>query len=126
VGDAREVWAPAGIGGHPDHVQVRDVARELGRTVRLYAELPYAVKFGWPGWVTGEPDDPSLDVEVDWRRWLPADLDAKPRVERLAPDEMERKLGAMRAYRTQFPALDRGSVGFLSRGAVLAFEVVWS
>jgi LmbE family N-acetylglucosaminyl deacetylase len=119
------VWAPAGIGGHPDHVQVRDAARALGRPVRLYAELPYAVKFGWPGWVTGAEDDPSLDVEIDWRRWLPPDLDAQPRVERLAPDAMEQKLRAMRAYRTQFPALDRGSVGFLSQRAVLGFEVVW-
>src|SRR5205085_7027158 len=57
VGGVARVWAPAGIGGHDDHIQVRDVALELARRggppVTLYADLPYAVRFGWPGWVSG-------------------------------------------------------------------------
>lgn len=126
VGDATEVWSPAGIGGHSDHVQVREAALAIGRPVRFYAELPYAVKFGWPAWVTGGKEDPYLSVDVYWRRWLPKTLHLEPRVRRLAPEEAEAKLRAMRAYRTQFPALDRGSVEFIAHPAVIAYEVSWA
>ena len=51
---AVEAWVPAAIGGHDDHVQVRDAALQLcrggGPVPKLYADLPYAVKYGWPGW----------------------------------------------------------------------------
>jgi LmbE family N-acetylglucosaminyl deacetylase len=126
VGDATEVWSPAGIGGHADHVQVREAALALGRPVRFYAELPYAVKFGWPAWVSGGEADPFLSVDVHWRRWLPQTLALEPRVHRLAPEEADRKLAAARTYRTQFPGLDRGSVGFLAHPAVIGFEVSWA
>ena len=43
--------APAGIGGHPDHLLVRAAAftlRDDGHTVALCAELPHAIRHGWP------------------------------------------------------------------------------
>src|SRR4051794_1364998 len=56
---AQVIYAPAGLAGHPDHLLVRDAAlalRAQGADVRLYADLPHAIVFGWPGWVTGAPD----------------------------------------------------------------------
>ena len=57
------VYAPAGIGGHVDHLLTREMAKAISREsvpVELYAELPYAVTYGWPAcsswWtLTGSP-----------------------------------------------------------------------
>jgi hypothetical protein len=46
-------------------------------------------------------------------------------VVRLAPEAAERKLEAMRAYRTQFAALDGGSIGLLRNPLIHGFEVFW-
>ena len=46
----KEVWAPLGIGDHPEHLAVRDaVAKVLKRgrslrTLRLYVDQPYAIR----------------------------------------------------------------------------------
>ena len=122
VAGAAEVWAPAGIGDHPDHVQVRDVAIELGLPLRLYAELPYAVKFGWPAWVTGE-EDPNLVADAGWD--VPAGaVDAT--VHRLSGADVQLKLQALRRYRTQFSALNRGKVGHIAHPSVIGYEVSWA
>jgi len=67
---ASAVWAPAGIGLHEDHLLVRAVAFDLheriGVPLTLYAELPYAARFGWPGWVDGAPADRGVSVDADW------------------------------------------------------------
>jgi len=131
---AAALHAPAGIRGHRDHELVRDLALALGRRdgipVTLYAELPYAAYFGWPAWVTGDEPDERLDPEVDWEVALggaPVDRDAlAPRVIRLDPDAAEAKLRALRRYRTQFAALNRGPLGFVDHPRVLPFEVEWS
>ena len=50
------VLAPAGIGGHPDHVLARRYARVLARAgfaVALYAELPYSSPMAGPAGSTG-------------------------------------------------------------------------
>lgn len=125
---AAELHAPLGLGGHPDHLAVLAAARELarGRGLRLflYAELPYAVRFGWPHWVTGAAPDPHCRPEVDWERWLgPLDGFGGPEVVRLARGEAEAKLRAMRTYRTQFAAMDGGPAGLLSHPLVAGFEV---
>jgi hypothetical protein len=46
-------------------------------------------------------------------------------VVRLDQQEAAAKLVAMRTYRTQFPALDRGAIGQLSNPAVHMFELFW-
>lgn len=127
---ATEVWAPAGIGGHDDHVQIRDVARELamngGPELKLYADLPYAVKYGWPGWVRAQEDDPYLVVEAWWRRFLPADLDLVPAKHALSAADVRRKLEALSAYRTQLPGLNGGPSQLLQQPDVIRYEVSWS
>lgn len=120
---ATEVWAPAGVGDHVDHVQVRDAAIELGVPLRLYAELPYAVKFGWPAWVTGEPADPHLVPDAGWA--LPEGL-GEPAIHALSEADVQRKLHALRLYRTQFAALSRGNLGHIAHPAVIRHEVSWA
>ena len=130
---AGAIYAPAGLGRHPDHVAVREVALKAGaqadRPVYLYGELPYAVQLGWPPAVTGEPQRPRLRPEVRWETDLAtaacglAGLTLRAR--RLSDDESERKLAAMEAYRTQFDALNGGSLDLLRRPDVLRFEVLW-
>jgi LmbE family N-acetylglucosaminyl deacetylase len=122
--------APAALDRHRDHVLVRAAALALrgrGREVGLYADIPHATVYGWPAWVSGEPPDPLLDPGVHWDaamaataislRDLPADVRA------LTPDALERKLAAVRAYRTQLPALE-AQFGVLSP-EVLGREVTW-
>jgi LmbE family N-acetylglucosaminyl deacetylase len=124
------LYAPSAIGGHVDHLLVRDAALALGDRlgipVWLYAELPYAVRFGWPGWVTGEPPGPA---DADWDHWL-RDAPVWPspdtaEVRQLGDEEMSAKLAAMRRYRTQFPLLNQGVIGLLEHPAVLPWEVMW-
>jgi LmbE family N-acetylglucosaminyl deacetylase len=123
VAGATEVWAPAGIGDHPDHVQVRDAAIELGLPLRLYAELPYAVKFGWPAWVTGEDEDPNLVPDGGWS--LPEGV-GEPAIHRISGEGVQLKLQALRRYRTQFSALSRGKLGHIAHPSVIGFEVSWA
>ena len=128
------LYAPAGIGGHEDHVMVRDVALELGRrrgmAVRLYAELPYAVRFGWPSWVTGANPGTDEAAELDWDFHLssvPVPRSAlSASVRRLGDGQVEAKLTAMRRYRTQFRLLNQSPFGVLEHPQVLPWEVEWS
>jgi LmbE family N-acetylglucosaminyl deacetylase len=131
---AAAVYAPAGLGfdPHPDHVLVRRLAVAASRKgipVHLYADVPYAVAFGWPDWVTGATVEERLDVDAFWQR-LERDVPSiaslrGAKVVCLAPEAAERKLEAMRAYRTQFAALDRGSIGLLRNPLIHGFEVFW-
>ncbi len=83
--------------------------------LKLYAELPYAVKYGWPGWVSAEGDDPHLVVEEWWRRFLPSDLDLPAAKHALSAADARRKLHALAAYRTQLPGLNGGPLELLHR-----------
>lgn len=126
------VLAPAVLGTvHPDHMLVRSYAlalRGAGVPVELYADVPYAIQFGWPYWVTGEPPHPRLDPEVSWHASGAhlASLDgAHARVVALEDGVAAAKLAAMRTYRSQFAMLDRGPIGQLSERRIHGFEVFW-
>jgi LmbE family N-acetylglucosaminyl deacetylase len=131
---ASVLYAPAGIGGHADHLLVRDVAFDLSNRARLplhlYAELPYAARFGWPSWVTGTRANPRVVVDADWELSLeraPVSRSAlSSRVRRLDQEESSAKLAAMKLYRTQFPLLNQGPIGLLENRLVLPWEVGWS
>ncbi len=131
---AAMLYAPAGIGGHADHLLVRDAAivlsRRVGLPLALYAELPYAVRFGWPSWVTGAPADRRLVADADWEPHLsaaPLDRTAlSPRIRRLDDTQMAAKLAAMKRYGTQFTGLNQGPIRLLEHPLVLPWEVAWS
>ena len=128
---AARVLAPMTIGTvHPDHALLRGYAIELarqGHDVSLYADVPYSTVYGWPAWVTGSDPDPHLDVDAYWAPSF-AGTPVAPRdarVTRLDDDAAARKLAAMRAYRTQFPSLDRGPIGNVSNPDVHRYETLW-
>jgi hypothetical protein len=121
------LFAPIGA-EHEAHSIVRRyavAAAAAGVPVELYAEVPYITGMGWPDWVTGEPPDPHMDVRQYWS-WNPAIPSAeRGRAVALGETRSQRKLAAMRAYGTQFPAVDGGPVGRLSNPKVHGYEVFW-
>jgi LmbE family N-acetylglucosaminyl deacetylase len=129
-----EVWAPAAVGGHTDHVATRDAvvaaAGAVGcENVVLYADVPYSLRFGWPSWVTGAPDPPYLDVGF----WLDDELTRcgldpavlKPEVFALTARERELKQRAVRCYRSQLSALRMHPGDGLRWEPTMRFEVAW-
>jgi LmbE family N-acetylglucosaminyl deacetylase len=125
------LYVPAALGGHPDHELVRELGcrllREGGR-VSFYADQPYCYVYGWPHWVVGDGPDPYLDLERDWRRYLDTAgvsfADLRPEAVRLG-DAHERKLEAMRVYRTQFAVLEGGANRRLSNPELTGWELFW-
>ena len=109
VPEASELWAPAGIGAHRDHVQVRDAALVLaergGPTLRLYAELPYAARHGWPATLARRRTRQALAIEDWWAAFLPAAVDRSPTIQPLSRREARRKARTLALYRTQLPGL---------------------
>ena len=133
VARAASVVFPAAIGGHPDHRFVRDVGHLLhrsGKPVRFYADCPYSIKYGWPGWVTGAEQSAFLDEDVYLEQHLnDGGLSLQtlaPQVARLEGAALGRKLAATEAYRTQVDALDSGPLRRVSNPDVVCFEVVWT
>jgi len=98
------VYAPAAIGAHPDHVRVRDAAIALRSGVCLYADLPYALQWGW-----------ELPPELE-QRWTPVAI-------RLREAQRRRKVRALRAYGAQMHALATVFPPVDSRRA--CYEVFW-
>jgi LmbE family N-acetylglucosaminyl deacetylase len=121
------VYAPAAVSGHPDHLLVRDCALALRRSgieVRLYADLPHAVVFGWPGWISGQSDGRYLRPERLWDWWLgTAGLDARSMQADLHPMNgmLDAKRQAIDDYHTQARALAP-----MLGADRLAYELVWS
>ncbi|TYK53224.1 PIG-L family deacetylase [Actinomadura decatromicini] len=136
IAGAAEIWIPAGIGGHPDHVALRravlaalDAAADRATPVHLYADLPYTISHGWPTWVTGAEPAEYLDPD----RWVVDELVSNGvdpdalvgRAVRLAADERERKARAVGAYRSQLPALGLGPADPHRWTALLGHEAAW-
>lgn len=129
-----EVWLPSAIGGHRDHRAARDAglraAMAAGHTeVVLYADFPYVIAYGWPGWATGEPADPYLDAAY----WLADQLRAvgldpaalTPAVTRLTAAQRLLKSDVIAAYRSQAPALRLSQADLDREPAKLDYELSW-
>ena len=115
LGDGGVLWLPAGIGGHPDHLDVRAALLPLARVlpasrVRVYADLPYA----------GESGD-ELPSEV--AAALPG---LRAHDVRLRGEAWERKLAAVRCHASQIgPLQEPGAPDLLAPRGVLARERFW-
>lgn len=125
------VYAPAALGGHPDHELVREIGCRLlrrGARVSFYADQPYCYVYGWPHWVIGEAPDPYLDLERDWRRYLDTAstslTDLRVDVVRL-DGAHQHKLRALQLYRTQFAVLEGGANHRVSNPELTGWEVFW-
>ncbi|WP_232326428.1 PIG-L deacetylase family protein [Microbispora sp. ATCC PTA-5024] len=126
VADADVMWIPAAIGGHRDHIAARDAALDVrgSRTCFLYADLPYAARFGWP---VGHPN---LDV----KGWLTAQATGIPgnsliseeyRTTLLSDSKWASKIAALKEYRSQFAALRAAAENGFPTGPEWAYEVFW-
>ncbi len=123
--EGADVYAPAGFGGHPDHVLVRDAALRAFAgmaSLRLYADLPYAAYDGWPL----DCRDGSCQRRL---RGVLSTVASRPRVagcehEALTPETASAKLRCLAKYRSQFPLLD-GPSEDVRRRAVDRFEARW-
>lgn len=123
--------APAALSAHRDHVAVRAAAlrlRAAGREVALYADVPHCATYGWPAWVTGGRPDPLLRPDVRWEDCMrPTGISLRacaPDVRHLDAGALAAKTEAVRAYRTQLPALE--AVWGVTRPEVLRHEIVWT
>jgi len=118
----REVWLPAGIGGHGAHegtsrAGLAAVTVTRPDEVHLYADLPYALAFGWPARGDG------VDVELRRLGHDPAQLSSATR--RLDDDEQVRKQRAVRCYRTQLALLGMSADGRFVDPSADSLELSW-
>lgn len=136
VPGASMLCVPAGIGGHRDHLLVRRAGLVLasrGMQVRLYADMPYAVRCGWPRWVAAPDGERPVDrASAYWARHLDAlrphlgDPNQQAKVVHLTPEERARKVMAVRRYATQVGSLNAGRTrGRLDDDSTFAYEVYW-
>jgi LmbE family N-acetylglucosaminyl deacetylase len=140
---AAEVWLPAAIGAHPDHVAARDAALAATRTgqrVRMYADLPYAGQPGWPVDVTHAPRDFAVECYSlllgrpgparQWRSTLESvkiTVDGRHRrVRKLSRAQFHRKCRAVHQYTSQLEALRCGPRHPLRERRLFAYEVHWA
>lgn len=136
LADSDEIWLPAAIGCHPDHIIARDVGlrciAELGQgqCVHLYADLPYAIEYGWPSWVDADSQRPFADsdwfIESELRNAGLDNLDLKPTVWRLSNDERDLKYLAVSAYRTQLAALGMDDLQDGRSDRLWRYEASWA
>jgi LmbE family N-acetylglucosaminyl deacetylase len=141
--DAAEVWLPAALGAHPDHVATRDAALAAtrpGQRVRVYADLPYAGQPGWPVDVTRAPRDIAVECySLLLRRPGPArhwkstleeagiEVDGRyRRVRKLSRSQFHRKRQAVHTYASQLDALRCGPRHPLRERRLFAYEVHWA
>lgn len=125
------VLAPAGIGAHPDHLLVRAAAltlRDAGHHVALYAELPHAIRHGWPPELhDGAQRRSTNGARLDWEQAL-AHIGralAPATVHRLTAQAQTDKLVALRDYSSQLEMLNSMAYQPLESPDALAYEVVW-
>ncbi|WP_181884772.1 PIG-L deacetylase family protein [Arthrobacter sp. RT-1] len=124
------VYVPAGIGAHPDHQDVArygvDLARR-GQRVRLYADSPYYLRHGLPSWFAPRPNpeaDEAVKAALDN---LGVDEQQLSRnAVRLSEEAITAKMAAMRAYLTEFEAIDADFGGIASDADHMRYETYWA
>lgn len=121
------LFLPAGIGGHPGHLLVRDALLDSAADyVVLYADMPYAIQYGWPAFLGGTPG-----VCAPEARWhtaladLEVDVEGDMQLIVLDKDTAAHKIELARMYVTQFDTLDLGVGGRMSDVEYAARELLW-
>ena len=103
-----EVWLPAGIGGHRDHLLLAWLGAHAARGKRrvLYADMPYCLHADWRTLIAAADGQARGD---DWRseqKRISPFLPRRPaRIVRLSVEEQRRKRAALDCYATQLPGL---------------------
>jgi len=140
---AEEVWLPAGLGNHTDHLLVRDAAlaatAATNQSVRMYADLPYAGQPAWPDEVTRTVPDRvrnrllvALNRPTRAAQWQSTLATAglgerlgERVIHRLPRADLHAKVTAVRCYASQLDALRCGPKHPLRERRIFAFEVHW-
>jgi LmbE family N-acetylglucosaminyl deacetylase len=124
------IYAPAAFANHADHVLVRAAAlqlRDAGFPVALYADLPHATVHGWPAWVKGRRRWGSRDLAAAfWDHALAGTGVLAPAVYALDGESHQRKLTAVRMYRTQLQGLEEFAGRSVTDREMLGYEVEWA
>lgn len=124
------LYAPAAFANHADHALVRAAALQLrgaGFPVSLYADLPHATLHGWPAWVKRMGRSGSRDLAAAfWDHALAGTGALAPTVYALDGESHERKLAAVRMYRTQLEGLEEFVGRSLADRESLGYEVDWA
>jgi LmbE family N-acetylglucosaminyl deacetylase len=123
-----ELWVPAGIGSHPDHLGVREVVLSLvpaesGR-VRFYAECPYAFAAGW------DASDAERDEDHRWGPPL-ARLEAylgslRPHRIDLDDEQMRLKVELFARHASQLRGMLLELPGLVADDGPLRRELYWT
>jgi len=118
----REVWLPAGIGGHGAHegtsrAGLAAVAVTGPDEVHLYADLPYALAFSWPA------EHEGLEAELRRLGHDPAGLSRS--TWHLDDDQQARKQRAVTCYRTQLALLGMSADGRFADPSADNLELSW-
>lgn len=130
-----ELWLPAAIGAHPDHVATQDagllaLTKASGPAVRFYADFPYVAERGWPSWITVIRDfGTHTFVSAESAELCPPSFrDAKPiaRVTVLDPEERAAKKSTIGNYRSQISALELTDGDLARTPRMLDYELSWS
>jgi LmbE family N-acetylglucosaminyl deacetylase/SAM-dependent methyltransferase len=121
------VWAPVGIGSHPDHLASRDaalaVARDVGCPITFYADSPYAFGAGWDA-----PDESRAPADR-WADPLSALLGlvdvAHPQTRLLSDAVMRAKIAMLRCHASQLAGLGVDHPQLTAWHGPLRREVLW-
>lgn len=128
VGSTTTVYAPVGIGGHPDHQDVGRTALLLAqhvRELRFYADSPYYLSAGLPTVVTGRRNDAADRLLRRGLHELGAGTLQAHHVQ-LTDEEAAAKDAAMRTYQTEFDAIDADFGGLAGEQSSMRHEVWWA
>jgi LmbE family N-acetylglucosaminyl deacetylase len=126
------IYAPVGIGGHPDHADVGQLGVRLwqeGHDVRFYGDMPYLIRHGFPSWLGGslnpEADSAVESALVGLATTLPHSY-FKRHVIELDLAEVEHKVRVAKRYETEFEPANRDFGGMLTDLSAMRFEVYWT
>jgi LmbE family N-acetylglucosaminyl deacetylase len=123
-----DVWIPAGIGSHPDHLATRDVVAKLlaeePMRLRFYAECPYSFL---PSWSAADTErDADHRWEAPLRQIEERFGSACGHTVRLDDEAMTLKLAMLDAHGSQARALANEVPGLLDFDGPLRTEVHWA
>jgi LmbE family N-acetylglucosaminyl deacetylase len=124
------VYGPAGIGGHPDHRSLAQATIGLAAPeceVRPYADSPYYLAYGLPGWLGGK-SNPEADACTE-QALSSLDLSSKRLVRQvceLGEPMFHRKLAAIRRYETEIPSIWADVTRSPGGPESLRYETYWT
>ena len=134
LADYSDIFIPRGIGGHPDHLIVRNAVLSLCKQhlhgkIRFYADMPYAIRYGWPNWILGTEKDPFLDVDAFWKMSTnKSNLDFENyfKIISFSAEDIKKKREMIKKYKTQYSSLTCGTIDIFKEDRNLQYEVHWS